>query len=236
MTEKNYDWRKGREWIEISDRDNWAKRKLREENPDKEIDEDKISEFLNNHIVTWASSLEGTLEEVKKWRQFYEEIESQEKQLGQSLAYISHPKLGRLYALETLIRTGILERESLWAINSSLIDVRKDNDMLEHWQKQNVILRDIASRVLEGNVLTREELFGNRLTYMVDGMRGEKKEESSNYANLTWHWMVQFSNIDKLPYLPFISEDEARGAIGAYLNDRLAFYQKNKSNLGGQND
>lgn len=139
---------------------------------------------------------------------------------GKVSSFLSNPKLGRLYAIESLRRMEILERERMWSLSEKIlyVDLVDDKDMLQRFAGRNEIITNIANRVLGGDLPNEEE---QKKKFFKYGARGVEGKES--YDSLAFHWMIQFSHLRSLPYVGLIPEEEAKRAISFYLEDRLAW-------------
>ena len=193
---KDYDWRKGREWLKY----------------DAERDECWMGLF-------WvADHLEPTEEEMEWWKSALKEIKNNIQKLGSTLSYLSHPELGRIIALTNLKRVEIFEKEGIWSVKYGRIDPVED-ESLEQCKGYNVIVKEMAERILQGNVPTEEEL-GKKIYF----------DEDTSHDSLIWHHMIQNNrDIAALPYIGMLEREEAEKAFSAYFKDKAARLKSQES-------
>ena len=168
-------------------------------------------------------SIIRTPEELEWWERADEELEKNKDRKVPSLAHISHSVLGRLYAIEGLETTKILEEESIVDIYRPFCDPNKDEyqHLLERWQWKNEFVTEISERILSGEPFSKE--------YLQEKRSFPRLNYDKTNDDLVWHLLVQGSCFEKLPYIPFIPEEESKQAIRSYLIDEL---EKTKRGMG----
>ena len=205
-----YDWRKGKKLLQYDyARDNW--------------------------MGIWGGEhLEPTQGEITWWRGVFHELRDLRDESAQSYGYLKHPKFGKLICLTSLKLRDLLERERWWSIQTfkgtgivNLLDDR-DADVLNRFAQVNALVRNVATRTLEGDVPSPLELKNNKIEYVC---RGNSTRES--HDSVVWHSMIQNNqDLQALPYIGMIPEEEAKRAIDTYFEEKREWLLKNATKRG----
>lgn len=224
-----YDWRKGRGWID---------------NPieyDKEFSEKENanpSDYTGyNNMFHSRPHLEVTQEERKFWKNAEQEVLEKKKELGQTLAYLTHPALGKIIALTSLKGIEMAEELGLFSLQYSLnyeLNPIYINSLpegkREEWNTRNAIIKNIAERILNGNLPTKDELKNSYMEYIdSDGIK-----DKESYDSIAWHSMIQNNGDFKaLPYIVLIPKEEAKKALDAYFEEKKSWIRNSERDQKG---
>ena len=217
MSNKAYDWRKGRKWI--SD----------------ESSNEKVG-YFRPYICYHGENLEPTREEVNWWKKTFDEVKEKSglsNVNGHSQPFLVHPTLGQILALTSLKKVELLERYRYSGVNDFSFEapmkyvpvpLEEEPDSVKRWELRNGVIRNVSERVIKRDVPTEKELRQNHIEFIHEG-----KIDSEDYENIVWHSMIQ-NNEDymALPYVGRIPLGEAKQSIDAYLEEKFQWVRENE--------